>query len=214
MSDRSMPFFIWVRFITAQRLNILHRRHLGAQRRDAKRDISINRSSAPEVNSGVLAAHLIGRQSTPSKAIQRAERKQRLEEALNSMESIDREILVVQVGGRGRRFTLVHLDSMQSCWLAFWSQSAFALQASPVLAPGLAGSTSEGGFSAGDLAGGEACANCAVNAAPRTAAPTSSHLRLNMVGVLRGESQLQVLAGILETSYSHFERRHCIPRPD
>ncbi len=96
MGDRSMPFFIWVRFITAQRLNILHRRHLGTQRRDAKREISINRSSAPEVNSGVLAAHLIGRHSTPSKAIQRAERKLRLEEALESMEPIDREILVLR----------------------------------------------------------------------------------------------------------------------
>jgi hypothetical protein len=30
-----MPFFLWWRFLTAQRLLILHRRHLGAQARSA-----------------------------------------------------------------------------------------------------------------------------------------------------------------------------------
>src|SRR6476660_10614961 len=29
--DTSMPFFLWPRFLTAQRLMILHRRHLGTQ---------------------------------------------------------------------------------------------------------------------------------------------------------------------------------------
>ena len=36
-----MPLFLWLRFLTAQALQALHRRHLGAQARDAGREISI-----------------------------------------------------------------------------------------------------------------------------------------------------------------------------
>src|SRR5436305_8449870 len=46
--DTAMPFFLWLRFLTAQRLLILHRRHLGAQRRDAGREVSIDRPAIPE----------------------------------------------------------------------------------------------------------------------------------------------------------------------
>ena len=31
----NMPFFLWLRFLAGQRLLMLHRRHLGAQARDA-----------------------------------------------------------------------------------------------------------------------------------------------------------------------------------
>src|SRR5439155_4527979 len=36
-----MPLFLWLRFLTAQALQVLHRKHLGAQARDAGREISI-----------------------------------------------------------------------------------------------------------------------------------------------------------------------------
>src|SRR5229473_6302733 len=32
-----MPFFLWLRFLTGQRLQLLHRHHLGTQMRDAGR---------------------------------------------------------------------------------------------------------------------------------------------------------------------------------
>jgi hypothetical protein len=44
----------------------------------------------------VLAAHLLGRLTTPSQAAIRAERKMRLQEALNSLDPIDREVLVLR----------------------------------------------------------------------------------------------------------------------
>ena len=96
LTDPSMPFYLWLRFITAQKLNVLHRRHLGTLQRDARRDVSIYDGRLPEVSSAVLAAQLVGRQSTPSKPAQRSEQKLRLQQALDDMEPIDREILVLR----------------------------------------------------------------------------------------------------------------------
>src|SRR5256885_15145268 len=41
LQDRPMPFFLWLRFITEQRMQIIHRRHLGTKARDAGRDGSV-----------------------------------------------------------------------------------------------------------------------------------------------------------------------------
>ncbi len=90
-----MPFFLWLRMMTGQKLLEFHRRHLGTQLRDAGREISICQSY-PEVNSHLLASQLLGRFSTASQAAMRAEQQTRLEEILNSLEPIDREILTLR----------------------------------------------------------------------------------------------------------------------
>jgi len=92
----TMPFFLWLRLLVGQRLVDEHRRHLGAAARDAGREISIYRGALPETTSAALAAHLLGRHTTPSQAAMRAERKIRLQEALNSLDAIDREILALR----------------------------------------------------------------------------------------------------------------------
>jgi RNA polymerase sigma-70 factor (ECF subfamily) len=94
--DPAMPFFLWLRYLTGQRLLEQHRRHLGAQGRDAGREISLYRGAMPNTTTAALAAQLLGRKTSPSQAAQRAERKIRLQEALNSMESVDREILALR----------------------------------------------------------------------------------------------------------------------
>ena len=48
------------------------------------------------MHSASLAAQLLGRLSTPSQAAVRAEMQLRLQEALNSMDPIDREVLVLR----------------------------------------------------------------------------------------------------------------------
>ena len=50
----------------------------------------------PEATSAALAAQLLGRLTTPSQAAIRAERKIRLQEALNSLDPIDREVLALR----------------------------------------------------------------------------------------------------------------------
>ena len=92
----SMPFFLWLRFLTGQKLVELHRHHLGAQMRDAGREVSLHHGSLPEVSSAALAAQLLGHDTRPSEAAIRAERKIRLQEALNSMDPLDREVLALR----------------------------------------------------------------------------------------------------------------------
>jgi RNA polymerase sigma-70 factor, ECF subfamily len=96
LADPPMPFFLWVRFLTVQKLCELHRRHLGTKARDAGREISLDGGPVHQATSAVLAAQLIGRQSTPSQAAIRAETRVQLEEALNSMEPIDCEVLALR----------------------------------------------------------------------------------------------------------------------
>lgn len=91
-----MPFFLWLRFLTGQRLMEQHRRHLGAKARDAGREISLYRGAFPETTSADLAAYFLGKLSTPSHAAIRIEQKIRLQEALNSLEPLDREILALR----------------------------------------------------------------------------------------------------------------------
>lgn len=91
--------FLWIQFLTAQRLMILHRHHLGARMRDAGQEVSLYRSALPEATSVSLAALLLGRLTSPVRAAERAEVKIRLQEALNSMDVIDQEVLTLRIGG-------------------------------------------------------------------------------------------------------------------
>jgi RNA polymerase sigma-70 factor (ECF subfamily) len=93
--DPDMPFFLWLRFLTAQRLLILHRRHLAARTRDADRDVPLD-GVLPEASSVALAAQLVGRHTTPSQAAVREETRRRLQDALNDLDPVDREILALR----------------------------------------------------------------------------------------------------------------------
>jgi RNA polymerase sigma-70 factor (ECF subfamily) len=91
-----LPFFLWLRFLTGQRLLRVHRQHLGAEMRDVAREVSLYRGALPEATSAALAAQLLGRDTRPSAAAIRVERRIRLQEALNSMDAIDREVLALR----------------------------------------------------------------------------------------------------------------------
>jgi len=92
----TMPFFLWLRFLAGQKLVTLHRHHLGRQMRAAGREVSLYRGRSPEASSAALAAQLLGREARPSEAAIRAEMKIRLQEALNSMDPLDREVLALR----------------------------------------------------------------------------------------------------------------------
>lgn len=91
-----MPFFLWLRYLTGQRLQLLHRHHLGAQMRDAGREVSLHRGAMPQATSVSLAAQLMGRFTSVTRAVQRAEMQLILQEAVNAMDPIDREILALR----------------------------------------------------------------------------------------------------------------------
>ena len=96
LRDPKMPFFLWLRFLTGQRVAALHRHHLGAQRRDARQEVRLFGGALPEATSVALAHQLMGRLTAPSKAAARVETKLRLEKALNSMDAMDREVLTLR----------------------------------------------------------------------------------------------------------------------
>src|SRR4051812_43110130 len=91
-----LPFFVWLRRLTGQRLMEQHRRHLGAQARDVSREVSLYQGAFPEASTADLAANLLDELSTPSQAIIRIEQAKRLQEALDSLNPLDREILVLR----------------------------------------------------------------------------------------------------------------------
>lgn len=94
--SEKMSFFLWLRFLTMQKLYQMHRHHLGVAARDAGRDIPIHRQESPQATSVVLAAQLLGDLTSPSHAAQRKERKEKLELALEEIDELDREVLALR----------------------------------------------------------------------------------------------------------------------
>jgi RNA polymerase sigma-70 factor, ECF subfamily len=92
----AMPFHLWLRLVTGQRLTDVHRYHLGSQMRDAGMEVSLHRGPFPQADSISLAAQLLGKMTSASKAAIRAEHKLIVQEALNSMDPIDREVLALR----------------------------------------------------------------------------------------------------------------------
>ena len=93
LRDPAMPLFLWLRFLVGEQMMILHRRHLGAKMRDARREVSLYRHALPEASSAALAAQLLGQQTSPSEAAIHAERMLRLQAAVNRLDPLDREVL-------------------------------------------------------------------------------------------------------------------------
>jgi RNA polymerase sigma-70 factor (ECF subfamily) len=93
LRDPKLPLFLWLRLVVGERLLKLHRHHLGTQMRDAGREMSLYRRALPAATSAALAAQLLGKHTSPTQAAVRAERILRLQEALNTLDPVDREIL-------------------------------------------------------------------------------------------------------------------------
>jgi RNA polymerase sigma-70 factor, ECF subfamily len=84
--------FLWLRQIVGEVMVRLHHERLGPA---ARGDISLYRGALPEATSVSLAAHLLGR-GGEDRAAARAEQKLLLQEALNAMDPLDREVLTLR----------------------------------------------------------------------------------------------------------------------
>jgi RNA polymerase sigma-70 factor (ECF subfamily) len=93
LRNPTLPLFLWLRLVVGERLTTLHRQHLGTRMRDTRREVSLYSAALPEASSAALAARLLGKHTSPTQAAVRAERLLRLQEALNSLDPIDREVL-------------------------------------------------------------------------------------------------------------------------
>ena len=88
--------FVWLRLLVAQTLTDLQRRHLGAQMRAVEKEVSMHAPAFPLSTSMSIAAQLLGSVTSPSQAALRDEMGRQLELAIDAMDPIDREILVLR----------------------------------------------------------------------------------------------------------------------
>jgi RNA polymerase sigma-70 factor (ECF subfamily) len=88
--------FIWLRLIVMQTLCDLHRHHVGAQMRDARRDVSLDPRTNGNRTSVCLATHLVGSITSPSQVAVALELLGGLEIAIRSMAEIDQEIIALR----------------------------------------------------------------------------------------------------------------------
>jgi len=93
--DTDGSLFVWLRLITIQTLADVYRRHLGAQMRDAGREVT-RRCPETGTTSVSLAAGLLGHLTSPTKAMRRVERAEQLVAALDRLSESDREVIALR----------------------------------------------------------------------------------------------------------------------
>ncbi len=90
-ANPAMPFPLWLKFLTLQRLTALHRHHLGAAMRDAGREVAME--SLMQAHSESMAIELAGDFTSPSQVVARVELQTQLMDALEQLGPVDREVL-------------------------------------------------------------------------------------------------------------------------
>lgn len=96
LRDAALSPFLWFRTIVSQTLVDLHRFHMGAKKRSAAREFSIDRGWTSESTSSSMSFHLQQPTKSPSSTLGRAEQARQLEAALMGMNENDREVLALR----------------------------------------------------------------------------------------------------------------------
>jgi len=96
LSDPRLPMFLWLRMVVSDRLAMVHRHHLGTRMRDAAQEVSLYRDPMPQASAAALASMLLGRVTSPSNAAIRAEQILQVQEAVNSLAPLDREVVALR----------------------------------------------------------------------------------------------------------------------
>ncbi len=91
LQRKPMPFRLWLRKTTYERLLTIHRRHLNAAGRDVKREVPL-----PDRSSLGLAHTLLAPDSTPSRQLAASELARRVRQAVARLPEADREILLMR----------------------------------------------------------------------------------------------------------------------
>jgi RNA polymerase sigma-70 factor (ECF subfamily) len=91
LQEPALPFHLWLRQLTYERLLMLRRFHLGAARRSLVREVAL-----PERSAVLFARQLLAAGSTPSQRLDREELASRVRRAVAKLPAIDREVLVMR----------------------------------------------------------------------------------------------------------------------
>ena len=92
-ANPEMSFFLWLRRLAGERIQAIHQQHLGGAWQGGE-EITLYRHAMPRLNTVSLAAQLMGRVPA-SPVVQRADLQIYLQEALNQMDPVDREVLAL-----------------------------------------------------------------------------------------------------------------------
>ena len=96
LTEPSMPFVLWLRFLLHQRVLAAYRWHFCGQKRDARREDShycaANRDDASRAANARFAAN----GPTPSGAAVQAETREQLRRQINQLDPLDREIILLR----------------------------------------------------------------------------------------------------------------------
>ncbi len=96
LHKESLSMFVWLRLIVAQTIVDLHRCHLGAEMRDAYREVAGLDAGLSRSTSISIAARLADELGSPSQAAMRQEVAKQLESAIEGMDRFDREVLAMR----------------------------------------------------------------------------------------------------------------------
>ncbi len=96
LNQPTLPFYLWLRLITGQRLAILHRHHFSAKMRAVGREVPQDFGGVPAASSIAMAGEFASRDPCPSEVAQRSELRQRIQTMLEQLDPMDREILALR----------------------------------------------------------------------------------------------------------------------
>jgi RNA polymerase sigma-70 factor (ECF subfamily) len=92
LRDRPLPFYLWLRRLTWERLIEAQRRHVLARRRSVRREERLVPTAA-NGSTAALADRLLASGTSPSRHMIRQEQRQKLLDTLASLGERDREVL-------------------------------------------------------------------------------------------------------------------------
>ncbi len=91
LRNPKVVFYVWLRGLAGERLSNVHRQHLGAKCRTARREAPL-----PAGSSILLAEQLLAGGTSPSRAVLKKELRRRVQRALEKLRPDDREVIVMR----------------------------------------------------------------------------------------------------------------------
>ncbi|MCE9593983.1 MAG: sigma-70 family RNA polymerase sigma factor [Planctomycetes bacterium] len=95
LAASTYPLHVWLRLLTGQALVVARRTHLGTQKRDAARERGAA-DERPNVSTASVAEFFAASQTSPSQAATREEARAIVLGALDELDELDREVLVLR----------------------------------------------------------------------------------------------------------------------
>ena len=92
-----MSPYVWMRLTVSDRLIALHRKHIQAGKRDARKEISMSQKANPDESSAEIVDTLADTVSSVGGKVARAEVTKMIKATLECMEAKDREIILMRI---------------------------------------------------------------------------------------------------------------------